>query len=393
MSPRPRAVLLTLWATFVVGTLVLNLLWPLPGQQDAWPWVMGLMAFPVAAVLVLSRRPTNGVGLALGAVGTAAAVIFVLTWYAVTFADAPQSRFAEALAGSGYVVQFAGLVALLHLFPTGRPMNGWHAGLFTVFAWLAVGLAALMPMRPGPLDVTGRPNPLGVPWLAVVVDDVGFGLLVVFALVGLGSLVARWRRAGPVERNQLKWFLAGGAAVVVLLLLLLTGVLRGNRYLEIAGAVFAVLAFWSLPAAMVVAITRYRLWDIDRIISRTLSYAVLVGVLGVVYVAGVLGLGSLLPLQGELTVAASTLAVAALFTPLRRRVQVRVDRRFNRPRYDGEQQLQRFVDRLRDELDPDDLAAAVCAVAAHTLQPAHVSLWRPHPGPGEGSTPPAPTSS
>jgi hypothetical protein len=295
VNPGPRVVLLTVWATFVVGTLVLNLLWPLPGQQDAWPWVTGLMAFPVAAVLVLSRRPTNGVGLALGAVGTAAAVIFVLTWYAVTFADAPQTRFAEALAGSGYVVQFAGLVALLHLFPTGRPMNGWHAGLFTVFAWLAVGLAALMPMRPGPLDVTVRPNPLGVPWLAVVVDDVGFGLLVVFALVGLGSLVARWRRAGPVERNQLKWFLAGAAAVVVLLLLLLTGVLRGNRYLEVAGAVFAVLAFWSLPAAMVVAITRYRLWDIDRIISRTLSYAVLVGVLGVVYVAGVLGLGSLLP--------------------------------------------------------------------------------------------------
>jgi hypothetical protein len=136
-----------------------------------------------------------------------------------------------------------------------------------------------------------------------------------------------------------------------------------------------VVGYWALPTAIVMAVLRYRLYDIDRLISRTITYTVVVGLLTVVYAGGVFVLPGLLRVKGDLAVAASTLAAAALFNPLRRRVWDMVNRRFNRPRYDSEREVERFGARLRDELDLDGLTADLVNVAVTTLQPVAASVW------------------
>lgn len=382
MSQRFRNWALAGWAALTVAVLALHVVWPQPGiEGDYWPWVVGLMVFPVAAALILAKRPGNGVGRALGVVGMATFVIFFMHWYAVNYLDSPLSRPAEVLSTVAVVPQFAGMVALLHLFPTGRPISKWHARTFTVFVSLVAAAAVLQLLQPGPLWATGRPNPFGIApeWTRpAVVDEGGLFdvLLTVFGLLGIGSLIARWRRARPVERAQLRWFLAAAVATAVMLSLMDALPEGDNRLVDaIAGAIVAAVAFWSLPAAIVVAITRYRLYEIDQLISRTATYAVVVGVLVTVYAGGVFLLSSLLPLQGDLPIAASTLAVAALFNPLRRRVQHRVDRRFNRPRYDATREVEQFASRLRTQLDADDLTDDLLGVVARTVQPATASLW------------------
>jgi hypothetical protein len=194
-------------------------------------------------------------------------------------------------------------------------------------------------------------------------------------LAALVSLALRWRRAWGNEREQLKWvaFAAGLALVanIVLQIVQLPGL----------GLVGVVL----VPVGAAVAILRYRLYDIDRIISRTLAYGLLTALLGLVYVAGVFALGRLLNPGGEpsaFAVAASTLAVAALFQPARRRLQAAVDRRFNRARYDAARTVEAFSTRLRDEIDLDTLTAELLAVADQTMQPIQVSLWLRPPRPG-----------
>ncbi|WP_052667292.1 hypothetical protein [Nitriliruptor alkaliphilus] len=377
LAPGWRATLHVAWAAAVIGVLGLNLVWPLPGQEANWPWVGGLLAFPVAAAAILARRPGNGVGRALGLVGVAAAVIFVLSWYALTHPAGIGSRQLEAIEAGAAVLQFVGIVALLYVFPTGRALPGWHRAVFWLFLVLMGGFALAAALKPGPLQLTERPNPLGIgpDWFDTVWDH-GFVIIPVFALLGVGSLVARWRRAGTVERAQLKWFMGGATVLVVML----TTVAVAPEAAEpsvvetLAGAV-ALLAFWALPAAILVAVLRYRLYDIDRLVSRTVTYAVIVAVLAAVYVAGVLVLGSLFPRQGDLGVAASTLAVAALFVPLRRRVQRAVEQRFNRSRYDAERELERFAARLRDELDLDGLTDDLLDVVTTTLQPTRAGVW------------------
>lgn len=164
------------------------------------------------------------------------------------------------------------------------------------------------------------------------------------------------------------------------LTLLVIITILANLAVELWGAsqdVYALsgLGLLGVAVAIAVAITRYRLYDIDRLISRTVTYALVVGVLAAVYAAGIFLLRSLLPLQGDLAVAASTLAVAAFFNPLRRQVQYRVDRRFNRARYDAQQEVDRFAGRLRNDLDLDGLMADWVGVVTRTMQPEGASVW------------------
>ena len=194
-------------------------------------------------------------------------------------------------------------------------------------------------------------------------------------LAALVSLAQRWRRARGNERKQLKWvaFAAGLALVanIVLQIFQLPGL----------GLVGVVL----VPVGAAVAILRYRLYDIDRIISRTLGYGLLTALLGLVYVAGVFVFGRLLNPGGKpsgLAVAASTLAVAALFQPARRRVQAAVDRRFNRARYDAARTVAAFSARLRDQIDLDTLSTELLAVVDQTMEPTQVSFWLRLPPPG-----------
>lgn len=381
MNGRVRNWALAGWAASTVAVLAFATFVEFreAGVLGEWPWGVGLMAFPVAAALVLVKRPGNGVGRALGVVGMAAAVIFLLSGVDEFMELDPAStlsRQAEALGNALVMPMWGGMIALLYLFPTGRTLSSRHAHVLAIFMWLLAALAVIQLVQPGPLTGSGRLNPFGVgpDWMRRVYSS-GLVLLPLSALVGIGSLIVRWRRAGSAERAQLRWFLGGAVGVLALLVIISLPDGTDHGLVGIGVRVYVAVGLWGLPAAIVVAITRYRLYDIDRLVSRTVSYALVVGVLAAVYAVGVFVLSSLLPLEGDLAVAASTLVVAALFNPLRRRVQQEVDRRFNRPRYDAEVEVERFAGRLRTDLDLDGLTADLLGVVAKTVQPSTASIW------------------
>ncbi|MDQ6650069.1 MAG: hypothetical protein M3Z02_08145, partial [Actinomycetota bacterium] len=191
-------------------------------------------------------------------------------------------------------------------------------------------------------------------------------------------LVRRFHRARGTERAQVKWFAFGGLATIV--------EIAGATALDLRGGLDALsqlVIVSTLPAAIGVAILRYRLYDIDRIVSRTVGYALVTGLLVVVYVSSVTVVTRLTPSGNSLAVAASTLAVAALFQPVRRRVQAGVDRRFNRSRYDAARTIDAFSARLREQVDLDTLASDLISVVRRTMQPASAGVWL---RPVEGAT-------
>jgi hypothetical protein len=338
------------------------------------------LAFALLGAVVAAHRPENPIGWLFLAIGLSGAVGVVSNEYVhYTLATAP-----GALPGGPVVAWLSlwtwwpayGLVPLVLLvFPDGRlPSPRWRWA-----AWLAgagvmlltLGIAATTLGDPVRFALSEE-EPGG---LAGLVLAVSVGAAAVSFLAGLASLALRWRRAWGNEREQLKWvaFAAGLALVanIVLQVLQLPG-------LGLAGVVL-------VPVGAAVAILRYHLYDIDRIISRTVAYGLLTALLGLVYVAGVFVFGRLLNPGGEdstLAVAASTLAVAALFQPARRRIQELVDRRFNRRKYDAAKTVEDFSARLRNEIDLDTLSAELLAVVNQTMQPTGVSLWLRPPSQG-----------
>ena len=370
---------LALWAVSAVTVLVLTTVNALPDHEGDWPWVVGLMAFPVAAALVLARRPGNAVGRALGAVGLATTILFPLSWYAEMFPDSLATRAAEAVVASAVVCQFGALLLLIHVFPTGRPAGRWHALVVrALWAWWVIVAAGAL-VRPGPMDLTARANPFGLGGdFTLTVLDSAFWFLPAFAVLGVVALFVRRRHADPVEQAQLKWFFAAAAAVFTMLVMILLTPEKGWPGVQLISELFVVVAFWSLPAATVVAVTRYGLFEIDRIVSRTATYGVVAAVLAAVYGLVVIVLQWALPLgSSSIAVAASTLAAAALFSPVRRRVQHALDRRFNRARYESDLVAQRFALQVRHNpaLDTDAIRDDLADVIRTTLQPEAVQLW------------------
>jgi hypothetical protein len=248
--------------------------------------------------------------------------------------------------------------------------------------WLLGSVVDPAPLRP---EFPGVGNPLGVPALSGLLDWVWVaGLVVLLALVVAAvSLVMRYRRARGTERQQLRWLAWGAALGAAGLLAALAGLflLDDDTVLNLGLAVSAAV----LPLATGAAILRYRLYDLDRIVSRTLAYGLLTVLLGLGYAAVVLGLGRLLPQGSSLAVAAATLAVAAAFQPVRRRLQQLVDRRFNRRRHDAAHTIAAFSHRLRDQVDLDTLTGELLAVVHQTIQPTSASLWLRPQGPSRGS--------
>jgi hypothetical protein len=267
-----------------------------------------------------------------------------------------------------------GVVFLILLFPDGRlPSRRWWplaaAGALTAVVPTLVLAVGYWPLR-GPELVTqeGEVPPLvgEMFWFAFV------GSLVLGA-ISVVALVLRYRRAGAVERQQIKWFAYG--AVLSIPLSLFPEADPWGPYAEFLGTVL-------LLAGLGIGILRYRLWDIDRLVNRTVVYGLVTVVLGGAYALGVLVLGHAIGAgrsPSSLVVAGTTLVVAALFQPLRRRVQRAVDRRFNRRHYDAARTIEAFAARLRDHTDLHALSAELLAVADHTLQPTQVSLWLAQP--------------
>jgi hypothetical protein len=349
-------------------------------------------AASVGAVLAL-RRPGNVVGLLLmlGAV-LGAVTLLGWVWGSALTAERGQydvlAGFASLVGGLGFTPSlFVAGPLLALLFPNGRlPGPRWRWPVVAIVAAIAVG-SAIWLVRPGQIPASLADNPFGVSGLSGYVALWTLGEVLVLAslpaalLVAIAGVIVRFRRSERIERAQLKWFIAAIVAVGTLLTL---GFADGG-YLGLAAGtsptVLDVLAYPSLslpPLAIGIAILRYRLYEIDRIISRTLSYGVVTAVLVAVFASVVVGLQAVLtPFIGDdtLPVAASTLVVFALFQPLRRRVQSAIDRRFDRARYDGERTAAAFAGRLRDEVDLNSITQDLRSVVGSSLQPGSASVW------------------
>jgi hypothetical protein len=223
-----------------------------------------------------------------------------------------------------------------------------------------------------PLSDTGLTSPLGVvdsPLVSTITQDAGFFFVIGLALLAVISLVRRFRRSSGVERLQYRWLMLGGS-VYVLVSFMGQLIPEDTSY-----DLLWFLGVGAIPISIGVAVVRYRLYEIDRLISRTVSYLIVVGVLAAVFAGIVTLTSSLLQTQSDLAVAASTLAVAALFNPLRRRVQGWVDHRFNRTKFDAEQVVAKFTGSLRDEVNPDRVVGGWVSVIEETMSPASAGVW------------------
>lgn len=311
------------------------------------PFGFAIASFAVTGWLLAVRLPKNSIGwllsiagllFGLGGAGTA-----IGQW--AGFADIGELVALVCLFASLGLV----LGPLLVVFPTGRPPSRrWW--------WVAWSAAAYVPAA-----VIGNS---GVSWM------IGLAAFLLFAAVvgGVVSLVIRYRRGVALERQQLKWFLSAAALLPVAIIL-------GEENNQVLQAVTVPIAMGLLPVSITLAVLRYRLYEIDRIISRTVTYGLVSAVLVGVYLGAVFLLGNLLPTEGELAVAGSTLLAAALFSPVRRRIQGVVDRRFNRSRVNAALTMESLARRLASEVDLSALARELQLVALQTMQPAMVSVW------------------
>jgi hypothetical protein len=389
MLRRPGVLAWALWVLVVLGLAAgfwLEVLLRRAGRSDpldtaVGPTLAAVSAATVGAVLA-GRRPRHPVGWLLLAFALSLAVNGVAGGYAPYGLEArPGALPAAAWVAMYYpataLVAFACLGLVLLLVPTGSPPSPrWRW-----WGWLTVGTLAVlllaMPFAPRPPDwrYRGVDNPLDLrPFdgALLLAYRAALAVTVLGILVGAGSLVVRFRRARGIERQQLRWVVLAAALTGVVMLASVVLVAAGKEVL--VGWVSAVCVAF-LPLATGAAILRYRLFDLDRIISRTLSYGVLTIILGLGYAGVVLGFGQLLRRDSNLVVAGATLAVAGLFQPARRRVQQAVDRRFNRRRYDAARTIEAFSAWLRQQTDLDTLTAELLTVVNQTMQPTRVSLW------------------
>ena len=383
-----------LWAaTLVVAAVGLALLvwdWSTPVPRGSFGvrgfsglWALG---FGSVGALLTWRRPGHPVGWILAVAGLVAAVNFATFEYALAAVVGHRGLPAGEYVGWVQLWIWLPFVALITvylflLFPDGRPPGpGWR-----LVSWLAGGFSAIevvgLALTHG--SVASLPvlrNPFGVSPAWVPLIAIGSGLVGLLGCVVLAawSLFSRSRRGPSVERLQIKWLAYSGCLVALTLvsstivseILPLSAGIAGR---VIEGAMM--IAVLTVPVAVAVAVLRYRLYDIDRIISRTLAYAIVTGLLVGLYAGLVLLATQVFRFHSTVAVAAATLAAAAVFNPLRRRVQFAVDRRFNRARYDAEQTIAAFAGRLKDIVDLNSVRADLVAVVDQALEPAHVLVW------------------
>ena len=355
---------------------------------DALFWALSLVYVTVGA-LVASRRPENPIGWIFCGTGL---IANSFQGFAQNYADYALGVGYSSLRGGEYMAWLSdwigppnatlATVLLLLLFPGGRlPSRRWW-----IVVWMAVSgsamLAVWVALEDGPLGThPSVVNPVGIGGavgdLVKTLGRVGLFLALASVFLAAVSLFIRLIRARGEERQQLKWFAFAAAMMIGGFS---TAFLPSSSYLlnEI-GWFLGFLGFFLFPVAVGIAILRYRLYDIDVIINRTLVYGALTVSLALVYFGSVVGLQRLLsPVVGEgnqLAVVASTLLIAALFQPLRRRMQSFIDRRFYRQKYDAAKTLEAYAAKLRDASDLDRLEDDLVTVARETVHPAHVSLW------------------
>ncbi len=354
-------------------------------NQRAITWLFSVFsaAYVGVGALVAARRPANRLGwlmLAIGAVSSLSELLGAYGGYVLAgHPDQPLALAAAWVTTWSYWSMLAGIVLMVLIFPTGILGTGvrrWTA--WTCLVSMIV-LSLVVALTPGRLDGFGRvQNPYGLLGLTSQLKAVSTVAALVLAgtfLVALGSVFLRRRRATGLERGQLSWL--AYATVLMVVSQAINTPLSGIEDTSVA-LLSVVVAIAAFPAAVAIAILRYRLYDIDRLISRTLVYGALTATLLATYLVSVLLFRVLLdPVTGtsDLAVAGSTLAVAALFRPVRGRIQAVVDQRFYRRRYDAARSVEAFSGRLRQEVDLDAVTTDLRGVVRDTVDPDHVSLW------------------
>jgi hypothetical protein len=375
--------------------------WGTGGDSAVLVFVLPFLAFPLVGALIASRRPKNPIGWICLAVGIFWMLVIVSDAYGLygLVVEPGSVPFPAAIGSLGEWIwaPTIGLfgIYLILLFPDGRlPSRRWRP-----LAWLSGAVMFLVSaggaIEPGPVEgLPGVRNPFGLeeyPWVADVTQGVVL-LLPLCILASAGSLVSRFLRSEGEEREQIKWlaFAAlilgfGFSSFVFFGSIVPEATAGANLLLENLLEDAVTLSFAGVPVAIGFAVLKYRLYDIDVVINRTIVYGTLTALLVAVYVGSVVSLqGALRAMTGQesqLAVVASTLAVAAIFNPLRGRIQAFVDRRFYRRKYDAAKTLEAFSAKLRDETDLDALIDDLTSVVRETMQPTHVSLWlRSEPG-------------
>lgn len=367
-----------------------------PVDLSAASYVLSFLVFPLVGWLIAVRIPRNPLGWiylafsAFGAVGT------VVEELAPVMAYSGHSAAAVALIQGGGWLYSLGITLVLGpgvlLFPNGRLVDKrWRSVLWGFAGLMLLGLifelfgtspVCVDPIWEGGL-LTGCAlqlvNPLRLQLIERLNTGIGLAvqpLLALAVILSLVGLVMRYRRAGGEVRQQVKWVVFVAAlGIVPLLLITIARTVLEFTAIDLLDVVLLTFLEIGLPVAIGIAIFRYRLYDIDRIISRTTAYAIVVGLLAAVYAATVTLAQQLLPFQNQLGVVVSTLVVAALFNPLRQRVQSSVNRRFNRSKYDAQRVLDELSSHLREDVDLELMQSALLEAARQTMQPSHLSLW------------------
>jgi cytochrome b subunit of formate dehydrogenase len=384
-----------------VGTALVRYASPVPIISQAFGFgattmvgylVQGLIWASIGALLVV-RRPTNAVGWLMVAVGVGYSASQLTVSMASSFAAAGTAEGDHLAQIAGWSTVLLQLVTILHfaigfLFPSGRAQSPRWGRFLWLFWAFAVVFAVISLIQPGPLQlIPALENPFGFgpdlrggrPIAPILV----VAAVIVFVSLAI-SMVARYRSAGLTERQQLKWFVLALGVSSIGLGIATTEGLFNDRPENGMGLTVYVYAGAIIPIAIGIAILRYRLYDIDRIISRTIAYAAVTAMIGAIFTALLVVLTGLMTTVagGEsLAVAASTLLAAALFQPLRRGVQVAVDHRFNRVRYDAERTATDFAERLRDEVDLATVSGDIVGVVDTALRPSAIGVWIRRPGP------------
>jgi hypothetical protein len=364
--------------------------------------LVAFFAYPVIGSLIVTQRPSNTVGWIFCAIGLGTAI----TSFSAGYVQQALAAHADAQLTTGLIDALGNAVwplniglgsLLLLLFPDGRPLaRRWRLIVWIdIVAIVALSLSSLL--QPGPLETNGRVvNPLGLQAAGPVisaVDVMGTVLLLPLASLAIISVIVRYRRASGVQRQQIKWFAYGAALMALIIagtnfvavLLAPNGQNTANNTPSTIG--FA-LGFVMLPLGAGIGVLRYRLYDIDVIINRTLVYGSLTALLAGVYFGSVIGMQQLARLlvgaqgaQNPLIIVLSTLLIAALFQPLRTRLQRAIDRRFYRAKYDAAKTIERFTATLRQQVEFDELSAHLEDAVRETMQPTSVSLWLRPPVP------------
>jgi hypothetical protein len=351
----------------VVGTVLVfaggdfgRVVWGLPGGSGLWA-----LGFSVAGYPITRRHPANPVGWLLMVAGAAAGA------NTLSLGVVGDPNDLALWLVNTWVVSVVALSTAVVLFPSGSPPSRWWWAQLGVL-W-GIGVLEYFKEYDTSHGFAGLPG-----WL----DALAMPVNVLFQLslaAGFFPLLVRWRRSGPLERQQLKWVVYSFALLATTALVVEVGIVTLAPAFYFAGTVALYVAILAVPVAIGVAMLRYRLYDIDAVINRTLVYGALTASLVVLYVGGVVGLQYVFRVfaggGSQLAVVASTLLIAGLFNPLRRGIQSTIDRRFYRKKYDAQNTLSAFSKRLRDETDLGVLGEDLVSVVRNTMQPEHVSLW------------------